>query len=206
LNFSPTGAPLLVVIAGPNGAGKSTFYQHFFASSSLPFVNADRIAREMAPSAPESVSAAAADLATRERWARVDRGESFIFETVLSDPAGDKVNFLREVMARGYHVVLVFIGLENASLSRARVSERVATGGHSVPGDKIAGRFPRVLANLDAAIPFVDQAYLFDNSDSARVFRFVAHFERGKLVKCSAPIPRWARAVEALSGPRLPSS
>jgi hypothetical protein len=32
-------------------------------------------------------------------------GESFCMETVFSDPAGDKLAFLRETMAAGYRVV-----------------------------------------------------------------------------------------------------
>jgi hypothetical protein len=34
----------------------------------------------------------------------IGRGESFVFETVFSDPVGDKVAFLEEAAGRGYVV------------------------------------------------------------------------------------------------------
>lgn len=198
MNQGLPGQPLLIVIAGPNGAGKSTFYQHFLASAGLPFVNADRIARELAPAAPEPVSAAAAEIAARERWARLERGESFVFETVFSDPAGEKVDFLRSAQAKGHRVVLVFIGLESPALSGMRVGSRVAAGGHGVPEDKIYSRFPRIFVNLAAALRFVDRTYLFDNSEVGCPYRFVALFEAGKLVRIATPLPAWTRVLPCL--------
>ena len=43
----------------------------------------------------------------------MERGESFIMETVFSDPVGDKVSFLEEAVQLGYEVILCFIGIEN---------------------------------------------------------------------------------------------
>lgn len=194
-----SGLPLLTVLAGPNGAGKSTFHQHFLARRGLPFVNADVIARELSPTDPGPFAAVAAELAGRERWGRLERGESFIFETVFSDPAGEKVEFLKAAQARGYVVNLVFIGLENSALSFGRVKLRVATGGHSVPEDRVHQRFPRILVNLARAVAFVDRAYLFDNSEIGSPYRFVALFIRGELARSSSSLPRWARSLPALS-------
>jgi hypothetical protein len=57
-------------------------------------------------------------------------------ETVFSDTQGAKVDFLKECRSNGYTVVLVFIGLESADLSRGRIMERVEAGGHDVPDEK----------------------------------------------------------------------
>lgn len=191
-------APVLVVLAGPNGAGKSTFFAHYLSSAGLPFVNADLIARDLAPKDPGSVSLAAVQIATRHRQDLVARGASFVLETVFSDPAGDKLDFLRRAQAQGYAVFLVFIGLESPMLSMARVAERVDRGGHDVPADKLRGRFPRTLANLRQAVGFVDLALLFDNSLVDEPFRFVAAYEKGSLVESTAVRPRWAAELPGL--------
>lgn len=43
---------------------------------------------------------------------------------------------------------LIYLALPSVEMSLARVAERVAHGGHSVPADDIARRFPRSLHNL----------------------------------------------------------
>src|SRR5512133_1583672 len=139
--------PIVVAIAGPNGAGKTTFYHSHLKQSGLRFVNADVIAEELNIGAYEA--AKAADIARRELIAT---GQSFVFETVFSDPVGDKRAFLLEAEAAGYAVVLFFIGISGPDVSSERVGMRVLQGGHSVPLEKLASRYPRTLANLSAAI------------------------------------------------------
>jgi predicted ABC-type ATPase len=86
----------------------------------------------------------------------------------------------------------VFIGLECAELSLARVIQRVAGGGHNVPDDKLQERFPRSLDNLREALSFVDHVFTFDNSSSSTPFRPVAIWESGNLQQTFQPVPAWA--------------
>ena len=95
--------PIIVAIAGSNGSGKTTFYHAHLADSGLPFINADDLARELDIGPYE-----AAEVAGALRRAMVARRESFIFETVLSDPVADKVEFLHQAAKDGYEVVLIF--------------------------------------------------------------------------------------------------
>ena len=187
--------PTLVVLAGPNGAGKSTFFERRLRGTGLRFVNADILARVMAPEDPSGASYAAAQAADAERRELVRMGESFCMETVFSDPAGDKLGFLRETMEAGYRVVLLFIGLDSPELSQARVISRVALGGHDVPDEKLFSRFPRTLANLAQAVRFVDETHLYDNSDARHPYRLLGRLERGRTVEQHPPIPAWAAAV-----------
>ena len=129
--------PIIVAVAGPNGAGKTTFYHAHIAPAALGYVSADVLAREL-----EMDAYAAAKAADSIRRALLERRESFAFETVFSDPAGDKLSFLKEAVAAGYTVVLCFIGLEDAVLSEERVAMRVSQGGHDVPTEKLKSRFP----------------------------------------------------------------
>ena len=151
------------MIAGPNGAGKTTFYESFLASLPLPFVNADQIARTLARDDPASIAYGAAEVADRERRELLALRRSFIMETVFSDPAGDKLAFLRAAQTAGYAVILLFVGIVSPELSILRVAQRALEGGHDVPPDKLQQRFPRTQRNLAAALAFVDVALIFDN-------------------------------------------
>ncbi|MCE9632292.1 MAG: hypothetical protein K8S94_16470 [Planctomycetia bacterium] len=189
--------PLALAIAGPNGAGKTTFYHAHVAASGLRIVNADRIAAELAIDAY-----AAAEIAGRIRNELVVAGESFAFETVFSDPVGDKVGFLEACARRDYTSALIFIGLASPALSADRVAMRVSQGGHGVPADKLRQRFPRTLANLRVAITRVPHVVVFDNSDLARPYRLIASFENGVFVQSPAlpaqrAWPLWFRRVMA---------
>jgi predicted ABC-type ATPase len=178
--------PILIAVAGPNGAGKTTFYHAHIAPAALRYVAADDFAGEL-----NLDPYAAAKLADVLRRRLVQQKESFAFETVFSDPVGDKLGFLKEAAAAGYTVVLCFIGLMNSEQSEERVAMRVSQGGHDVPTDKLKSRFPRTIANLQAAIRVLPIVHVYDNSDLRRPFREIAIFNNGKFVKKSKSIPSW---------------
>ncbi len=180
--------PIIVAIAGPNGAGKSTFFQAYLRPAGLRFINADDLARELGMGPYES--AALADQLRREL---IRQRESFIFETVLSDPVGEKVSFLGEAVRSGYAVVLCFIGLDSAETSEQRVAMRVSQGGHDVPTEKLIARFARTLVNLDRAIRELPRVLVYDNSDLRHPFRSVVEFENGNPVRISNPVPEWLK-------------
>jgi predicted ABC-type ATPase len=176
----------VVALAGPNGAGKTTFFHAHLASAGLRFVNADVIARELDVDA--YAAAAVADSLRREL---VRQRESFVFETVFSDPVGEKLSFLKEVAASGYAVVLVFIGVSGPEVCGERVAMRVCRGGHDVPADRLAARYPRTLANLRAAVHALPHVLVFDNDDLRRPFRRVAEFENGRVTFRADDLPVW---------------
>ena len=182
--------PLIVAIAGPNGAGKSTFYQLHIAASGLPFVNADVIAAEMNIDAYAAASAAAS---MREEL--TGRRESFVFETVFSDPSGDKLGFLQRAASAGYNVILCFIAISSVEKSDDRVSQRVAEGGHDVPPDKLRSRFPRVMANLKRALAELPLVWVFDNDEFSNPYRLVAVYECGKAIRLTRPVPTWLKRL-----------
>jgi predicted ABC-type ATPase len=183
---------ILLVVAGPNGAGKTTFVETFIKPTCLRILNPDDLARALAPEALDSVAYEAAQVADSVRRDLLSRGISFCMETVFSDPQGAKVAFLREARSQGYVVFLVFIGLDGPELAMARVTQRVESGGHDVPDEKITARFPRALENLRNALGFVDHVFLFDNSSADQPYRFVAEFRSGKLARRGSYRPAWS--------------
>jgi predicted ABC-type ATPase len=185
--------PIVVAIAGSNGAGKSTFFEAFLAGLGLRFVNADDLALGLDIGAYAAARAAAA-----VRQDLVARRESFVFETVLSDPVGEKVEFLAQAVERGFTVLILFIGLESARLSDERVAMRVSQGGHDVPKDKVAERYDRTLENLRRSIQRLPLVFVYDNSDLGAPYRPLARFQQGKAIWEAARLPRWMKRV--LSG------
>ncbi len=182
--------PLIVAVAGPNGAGKTTFYHAHLKPAGLRFVNADVLANEL-----DMEPYTGARMAGALRSALVEQGESFVFETVFSDPVGDKLAFLKDAAARGYTVILCFIGISGPEVSEQRVAMRVSQGGHDVPSDKLITRYPRTLANLQAAIRELPNVWVFDNDDLRESYRKIAVFENGRRIFVGNPVPKWLRRI-----------
>lgn len=174
--------PSLIALAGSNGAGKSTFFRRLLADKGLPFVNADELAKELKLSAYE-----AAAIAKEVRSLKIERHESFVMETVFSDPVGAKVEFLREAVESGYEVTLFFIGLESPELSAKRVSARVKAGGHDVPTDKLMARYARTLDNLERAISRLPRIVVYDNSSYREPYCLLGEFRSGKWLPAADP-------------------
>lgn len=166
--------PIVIALAGPNGAGKSTFYESYLADGGLRFINADDLSTAIGLSPYE-----AAELAASIRRELVNQRESFIFETVLSDPVGEKVDQLASYTALGYTVVLLFIRIASADESMRRVAMRVCQGGHDVPDEKLRARFDRTLANLHRAIQKLPHVIVYSNEDLCSPYRLVAYYENG---------------------------
>lgn len=190
LNALTARRPILVALAGPNGAGKSTFFDAFLAKTGLHFVNADVLALSLGIDPYQ-----AADLADKLRRELLQQRESFIFETVFSDPVGDKVNFLQEAERAGYAVLLIFIGLSGPEQSDSRVAMRAAAGGHDVPEQKIYDRFPRSMNNLKKALAAISNVLVYDHTDLNAGYRLVATREDGRKIVLCKPTPAWLRPL-----------
>lgn len=191
-----TSPKQLWVLAGGNGAGKSTFYKTSLLSQrGVQFVNADMIAQNINPEHPEQVSYEAAHLVGRLRDEFLVKGISFCFETVFSHPS--KIDFIAKAKAHGYSVILVYIHLSTLDLNEARVSRRVAEGGHNVPPDKIRSRLPRTMKNVAVAMQLVDEARLLDNSYRDNPYQQVVLIRKGRRVQVVDPLPHWAASMLA---------
>jgi predicted ABC-type ATPase len=184
--------PVIVAVAGPNGAGKSTFFHAHLEQAGLRFVNADVLARELNAGPYE-----AARMADSVRKELVRQRESFVFETVFSDPVGDKISFLKDAEAVGYTVILCFIGISGSTISEERISMRVSQGGHDVPKEKLETRYPRTMANLRSALREMPHVWVFDNDDLRHPFRLVAVYQAGRQMELAKPVPIWLKPALA---------
>ncbi len=94
--------------------------------------------------------------------------KSFTFETVMSSP--DKIELIAKAKQVGYRTYIYFVATDNPNINISRVKNRVKTGGHDVPNDKIISRYYRSLDFLTDAIKQTNRAYIFDNSKSEIVW------------------------------------
>lgn len=175
--------PVLHLLAGPNGAGKSTLAESILIPRThLPFVNADLLAEQLWPGDRDEQSrraAAVSQLAAGERDRLMAEKVSFITETVFSHPS--KVDLLRRAQLFGYTVSLHIVMVPE-DLAVERVADRVTFGGHTVPEDKIRGRYGRLWELVARARAMVDRADFYDNSSLDEPFRRVAVYEYGQPV------------------------
>lgn len=159
--------PTCWIIAGPNGAGKTTFALEYLphVAKCSRFINADLIAAGLSPLAPERELLAASRLFLREIEAAITTRQDFAFETTLAGRSYLKL--VRRLRAEGWRIELVYLALPSMEMSKLRVAERVAHGGHNIPTPDIERRFARSLANLlEVFSPEVDACRCFMNSSA----------------------------------------
>lgn len=140
--------PTCWIIAGPNGAGKTTFAMEYLphVAHCSRFVNADLIASGLSPLAPERELLAASRLFLAEIQACIQKQEDFAFETTLAGRSHLKL--VHRLKAQGWRLELIYLALPSMEMSKWRVAERVAHGGHNIPSADIERRFSRSLFNL----------------------------------------------------------
>lgn len=153
----------LDLIVGPNGAGKTTLYERVIAPGrpGLPFVNADRIARDRFPGHELEHAYEAARIAAAARAALLDARLDFCSETVFSHES--KIDLVITAADSGYEVV-VHVVMIPLALSGPRVVARVAAGGHDVPAEKLTSRYERLWPNVAAAVQHCYRVVFYDNS------------------------------------------
>lgn len=168
--------PTCWVIAGPNGAGKTTFAPEYLpkVAGCVRFINADLIAAGLSPLAPERELMAASRIFLREIDHCVAAREDFALETTLAGRG--YLRLVERLCAAGWRMELIYLALPSVEMSKLRVAERVAHGGHNIPTEAIERRFPRSLRHLfDDFSHRVDRCVCFMNDGETPVLVFEQH-------------------------------
>lgn len=153
------------MIAGPNGAGKTTTALSLISDAEVidEFLNADEIARGVAPIHPESVSLIASKLMINRFKSLVEANKNLAFETTASGV--NYIKHLKDAQAKGYEIQLLFLWLYSPELAVMRVEHRVSQGGHDIPEKTIRRRYYSGIRNLiKHYLPLSDRALILDNS------------------------------------------
>jgi len=207
-----TTTPWMWIVAGSNGAGKTTFTREFLRNLGHPELlglNADERTQRLLPRFPgtplEEINLMAAQQIDAEVLAAIRAGRSFLVETVLSS---DKYrDDLLEAKSRGFRIGLIYVSLNPAELSPARVSVRVRKGGHDVDVERAIARHGRSHAQAAWFAQLADTFIAFDNSSRERTPVLVATKLMGEpLVHANPGVnPAMDVVVGAVEGSPLPS-
>ena len=96
--------------------------------------------------------------------------DNFTFETVLSTERN--LDLLRRAKEAGYFVRGIYVLTSDPYINIARVSARVALGGHDVPKDKILQRYDRALKLIPQLVEVCDILHIYDNTaEPFRIFK-----------------------------------
>ncbi|WP_086933354.1 hypothetical protein [Agarilytica rhodophyticola] len=105
----------------------------------------------------------------------------------MSHPS--KIEYIVTTKNKGFTTLLLFVGIDDSEINVARVSARVAEGGHGVPQEKIVARYKRTMELLFDASMEVDEALVFDNTDHNKGIRLAAKAKGKKLVNFDPKFP-----------------
>jgi len=170
--------PTCWIIAGPNGAGKTTFAMEYLpqVAGCTHFINADLIAAGLSPLAPERELLAASRIFLREIKERIAARENFAFETTLAGRT--YLRLIERLRSDGWRVELIYLALPSVDMSKLRVAERVAHGGHDIPTADIERRFQRSLHHMFYDFSHrVDSCICFMNDGESPVLVFEQRYD-----------------------------
>lgn len=152
----------LYIIAGANGSGKSTLAEVLLREKELDFLNADEIAKEIAPDAINSVPVSAGKEYFRRLSQFFKDEKSFAVESTLS--GNNIIRIINQAKKQNYKIILVYSFLQNCTNCIERVKFRVQNGGHNVPEEDIIRRYYKSIVKFwDEYRLMVDEWSLFFN-------------------------------------------
>lgn len=163
----------MYIISGCNGAGKTTASYTILPEllNLSTFVNADEIADELSPQAPEKEMIRASRLMLERMDQLIERDEDFAVETTLATKS--LAGTITKAQHKGYMVGIFYFWLKSPELAVKRVAIRVRSGGHNVPEATIIRRYHQGMQNLrNIYLPLCNYWVLIDNS--ARQGKWIA--------------------------------
>lgn len=193
-------AKKVLIIAGPNGAGKTTFALELISKSPIlyEFINADEIAKGLAPKHPESVALTASKLMIRRLKELLEENKNFAFETTLAGI--NYLKHLKDAKSKGYNIILFYLWLISPQQAMQRVAQRVKQGGHHVAEEVIVRRYHAGLKNLlTQYLPLTDMALVVNNSlgeTKGRLSKVIARKDKNALEILNQDV--WDKMNEAL--------
>ena len=173
------------IIAGPNGSGKSAFFaytriSHIIDFDDCPYLCGDDIATQLKKEQlnldEDALNREAQQIVFNKRQEFMERGISFVYETVCSHPS--HLTFFQALKEHGYTLSLVYNATEDVEINVSRVARRVKEGGHNVPLEKIKARYNRCLELYPKLLNLCDNAFVFDNSTT---FELCLSKENGRI-------------------------
>ncbi|MBR0318105.1 MAG: zeta toxin family protein [Spirochaetia bacterium] len=172
----------------PIEISRKEFFTFLMKSSFIHYIDAENIKKYLIiedntfiwTGDKENLTYICAAIADYLRQKMLKADSSFACETVFSHPS--KLQFLREARKKGFKIYLYYVSTKNPEINIERVENRIQSGGHSVPEEKIKSRYVKTMNNLFDAVVLSDKAFLFDNSESDENLSYLhfATYEKAK--------------------------
>jgi predicted ABC-type ATPase len=170
--------PRVRLIAGPNGSGKTTLFSTLQSHKDVRFgqyINPDDVALTLAnyklsgsPINAHERAKMSQAICTGLRERYLELKLSLTYESVMSHES--HLEYIKRAKTAGFKTYLYYVCINDPLVNIARVKERVTSGGHPVPEDKIISRYERSLSHLYDMSILCDRVYYFDNSDEQDLF------------------------------------
>lgn len=194
------------MLAGTNGAGKSSVAGAALRRAGGMYYNPDEATRRFQERYPEmslqEANARAWRLGRLLLQRAIDQRGDFAFETTLGGRT--MTGLLMRASNVGMRVHVWYVGLDSPERNVARVSARVARGGHDIPEGRIRERYDSSRANLVTLLPYLTELKLWDNSREGDPHaggrpspELILHFAAGRVLATCPPgeVPEWAKPI-----------
>ncbi|MBS1662719.1 MAG: hypothetical protein JST68_16870 [Bacteroidetes bacterium] len=178
----------IYVVGGTNGVGKSTIREELL-SPSIPYINADFIAKELkAQHASLMLAELARQYGSEQMKKYIAQEQSFAFENNLHE--AKTFQWLEEMQKKGYRIELYYIGVNNLFITTKRIQERVKRGEHHVPPDEVFARYESGLKLMRHYFNLPDKLLLIDNTNNRST---CLEAEKGTIIFQQSTQPQWVK-------------
>ncbi|AWB66040.1 hypothetical protein C2869_06125 [Saccharobesus litoralis] len=165
--------PRLRLIAGPNGSGKTTLTDALRHKYDVPlgqYTNPDEVELSLKEAISDKLErsklAQKISKDQREKW--LTEGISHSYESVMSHES--HLEYINKANNLGFKTYLYYVCIADPEINLSRVDERVISGGHPVPEEKIIARYHRSLNQLFEMASQCRRVYFFDNTNTLTPF------------------------------------
>nr|WP_278184600.1 zeta toxin family protein [Desulfofarcimen acetoxidans] len=166
-------------MAGPNGSGKSTVIDENLNTLPDILICPDEIVKLKEFKRISNIREryiAAMEKAKELRKIAIDNGLSLAFETVFS--TNEKLEFLKYAKVKDYYVEVIFVTTRDPYINVDRVNQRVESGGHSVPKEKIIERYQKSMNLIADIVKVAHTVKVYDNSEETPFIVFFKNYDR----------------------------
>lgn len=181
------------LFAGVNGAGKTSMYRALYLeSNSMGYrINTDEIVSRMGSWKDNKLQMQAGKEAVALINKYVEEGTTFHQETTL---AGKTIlRTIEKARAKGFYVVMNYIGVNSPEIAKERVAIRVAKGGHGIEPETLEKRYYQSLEHLNKACEICNEIHIYDNT---KEMIQVMYMKDNKILWKAECLPIWLEKCE----------
>ncbi len=181
------------LFAGVNGAGKTSMYRALYLESKdMGYrINTDEIVSRIGSWKDNKLQMQAGKEAVTLINKYLEEGSTFHQETTLAGKTILKT--IEKAKARGFYVVMNYIGVDSPEIAKERVAIRVTKGGHGIEPETLEKRYYKSLEHLKQAVRICDEVRIYDNTvEMAQVI----YVRENKVLWKDENLPMWVNKFE----------